>query len=738
MSVVSVTTAVAVVPQNLAPDLRLDNIDDAAQLRKLYESGERTSRVSINLGRDQPVVLTLSYFEPFATGSRVFLDGKQLEPEDYEPVNRYYRGGVSGDPKSYALLTIAPAGTARLHIAYGNEHYTGLITEKDIQVSAAQSNSAARNVSNWPATDVESVPQLEPPAGPAPDQLSKISSAKTAARAESIAVSAGWRGPWSITVPSGQAYVGAINRGPGIANAYIVPDGTNPWTVTYCEYSKCFIENPAAGNYDVWVYKFDSSNGGVDLTTTVNFGYGAQLTETQLYSATLAIELDDTLYSEMGSSPATVNTYLAELVSYVSTTYEEEINTRLLVGDVILYSTDPYTDTTSTSTRLGEVRSYWRQNYASVDRALAVHLASSSMGGGIATLDQLCDDSYGHSVSGVYGSAPTDAAQLNWDAEVLAHEIGHNFSSPHTHCYNNLEGNVNPVDACYNGESGDGCWAGSQSLPGIGSLTGGSASGQSGTIMSYCHLLAGGLANIKRTFGSNTNYGVEPGRVTTKMARRTAQIGAASAECLTVVNTSVAPGAPTDVAASAGDGEATVSWTAPTSDGGSPITGYTVTAAPGGATCTTTGANSCIVTGLNNGTAYTFTVIATNSVGNSSASSASVAVTPFELASPGIPTITRTDYGDGEIYLYVTVADDGGSAVTGYTATCTDGAASFRGASVDSPIAVSGLTNGTSYTCTVTATNAIGTSAASSATASIIPQEGATGLPIWLLIQATQ
>ena len=51
MSVVSVTAAVAVVPQNLAPDLRLDNIDDAAQLRKLYESGERTSRVSINLGR---------------------------------------------------------------------------------------------------------------------------------------------------------------------------------------------------------------------------------------------------------------------------------------------------------------------------------------------------------------------------------------------------------------------------------------------------------------------------------------------------------------------------------------------------------------------------------------------------------------------------------------------------------------------------------------------------------------
>ena len=51
---------------------------------------------------------------------------------------------------------------------------------------------------------------------------------------------------------------------------------------------------------------------------------------------------------------------------------------------------------------------------------------------------------------------------------------------------------------------------------------------------------------------------------------------------------------------------------------------------------------------------------------------------------------------------------------------------------------ISGLTNETAYTCTVTATNAMGTSAASSATASITPEEVATGLPIWLLYQATQ
>jgi hypothetical protein len=57
---------------------------------------------------------------------------------------------------------------------------------------------------------------------------------------------------------------------------------------------------------------------------------------------------------------------------------------------------------------------------------------------------------------------------------------------------------------------------------------------------------------------------------------------------------------------------------------------------------------------------------------------------------------------------------------------------------MDAPITISGLTNETAYTSSVTATNAIGTSAASSATKSITPEEVATGLPTGLLYQATQ
>ncbi|MEI6047856.1 MAG: FISUMP domain-containing protein [Bacteroidota bacterium] len=125
---------------------------------------------------------------------------------------------------------------------------------------------------------------------------------------------------------------------------------------------------------------------------------------------------------------------------------------------------------------------------------------------------------------------------------------------------------------------------------------------------------------------------------------------AATITAQTVTNTidpPQVPGAPTIGTATAGNGQATVTFTAPVSNGGSAITGYTVTSSPGNITAAGT-ASPITVTGLTNGTAYTFTVVATNANGNSLPSSASNSVTP------SAPSTTVSDI-DGNTYNTVTI-----------------------------------------------------------------------------------
>lgn len=166
------------------------------------------------------------------------------------------------------------------------------------------------------------------------------------------------------------------------------------------------------------------------------------------------------------------------------------------------------------------------------------------------------------------------------------------------------------------------------------------------------------------------------------------------------------PDAPTAVSAASGDGEATVSFTAPVNTGTTPISSYTVTADPGGA-ATTGGSSPITVNGLANGTAYTFKVTATNSIGPGPASNASNSVTP--KPAPIADAVTATVAANSSANP-ITLSLSGGAADAVAIGTQpTHGTVSVSGLAI-TYTPTPGYSG--SDTFTYTATNATGTSAA--------------------------
>ncbi|WGX94628.1 fibronectin type III domain-containing protein [Nocardioides sp. L-11A] len=193
--------------------------------------------------------------------------------------------------------------------------------------------------------------------------------------------------------------------------------------------------------------------------------------------------------------------------------------------------------------------------------------------------------------------------------------------------------------------------------------------------------------------------------------------------------TGIATSAPTDATvgppsrvaqptAERGDGRVTVSWAAP-ADNGSPVTSYTVVASPGGKACAATDALSCTVTGLENGQAYTFTVVASSALGNSPVSPASAAVTPAGL--PGAPGTPVAQRGNESATITWPAADGNGAEITDYTVTASPGGREVGVDGATTTATVTGLANGTSYTFTVVATSDVGDSAASAVSNSVVP-----------------
>ena len=155
------------------------------------------------------------------------------------------------------------------------------------------------------------------------------------------------------------------------------------------------------------------------------------------------------------------------------------------------------------------------------------------------------------------------------------------------------------------------------------------------------------------------------------------------------------PGAPTSVSGIGGAGQATVSWSAPVSTGGATISSYTVTSSGGQSCSWSSGPLSCVVTGLGNGVAYTFTVTASNSAGEGTSSTASSSVTPLAAA----PVLGSVSTGNGQITFNWGAVTHGGDTYRVYWGTDPTWASaySYTSSGGSTSYTATGLTNGTTY-----------------------------------------
>ena len=196
-------------------------------------------------------------------------------------------------------------------------------------------------------------------------------------------------------------------------------------------------------------------------------------------------------------------------------------------------------------------------------------------------------------------------------------------------------------------------------------------------------------------------------------------IGVSSASLATVAIPAAIPAAPQIARVSSAEQSVTVTWDAPSSDGGSVITSYKASAysaSSGGASVQScsTATLTCSITGLTNGSSYYISVTATNAIGESAESAPRILGLP--AAAPGAPTISSIAGGSNYLSVAFTAGtQDANAPITGYQFSTDNGDTWNSSLATSSPLLISGLTNGTSYQVKLRANSSVGYGAASAA-----------------------
>jgi hypothetical protein len=188
-----------------------------------------------------------------------------------------------------------------------------------------------------------------------------------------------------------------------------------------------------------------------------------------LASVDIAVETDFEFYQLFNDVDAAA-AYIVTLYGAIADIYIRDVDTRLNIAFVRIW--DEPEELYDQADPLGAFQDHWNDNMQDIDRDVAQLLTGrrNLPYGGVAYLEALCTD-FGYSVNGYMNGSfvdPTTSNADNWDIVVVAHELGHNCGTLHTHDYG--------IDNCAGGEV------------------------RRGTIMSYCHTVSGGVSNIDLRF----------------------------------------------------------------------------------------------------------------------------------------------------------------------------------------------------------------------------------------------
>lgn len=288
--------------------------------------------------------------------------------------------------------------------------------------------------------------------------------------------------------------------------------------------------------------------------------------------------------------------------------------------------------------------------------------------------------------------------------ETMAHELGHNFGAAHN------RGSAGSTRPFYPYAYGDGI------------------NGVFGTVMSYIDPEVPYFSNPSLLSCNGNPCGTADSTDVVRAFNNVHALYAAS-------YTPPVPGAPTLLSLTPSSSSISVAFSA-NDDGGTPITAYTAYC---GSLSNSASNTPIVVSGLVANTRYTCTVTATNSTGESPPSEPLEVTTSPEA--PSFAVISGADADDEELYLSISLGSDGGSAVIRYDAVCVDLNNPDTTLTASSPypaLTVTGLNNGSAYSCTASATNAFGTSDQSPSVGPIISQYTPQALPAWLLYELSR